>query len=255
MNTLSLDLSLAKNYKNNSQKIRVMTESWVQSEIFCPNCGAEIQEYENNRPVADFFCANCREDYELKSKKDALGLKIVDGAFSRMIERLNSQNNPNFFFLNYKKTTFDIYNFIIIPKHFFVPNIIEKRNPLALTAKRAGWVGCNILLNKIPESGKIFYVKNGEIETRENVLKNWKRTLFLRDKPVNLKGWTLEVMKCLDRLGKQEFFLDEVYVFDQSLAALYPENKHVKDKIRQQLQILRDNDYLEFIGRGRYRLK
>ena len=255
MNTLSLDLSLAKNYKNNSQKIRVMTESWVQSEIFCPNCGAEIQEYENNRPVADFFCANCREDYELKSKKDALGLKIVDGAFSRMIERLNSQNNPNFFFLNYKKTTFDIYNFIIIPKHFFVPNIIEKRNPLALTAKRAGWVGCNILLNKIPESGKIFYVKNGEIETRENVLKNWKRTLFLRDKPVNLKGWTLEVMKCLDRLGKQEFFLDEVYAFDQSLAALYPENKHVKDKIRQQLQILRDNDYLEFIGRGRYRLK
>ncbi len=255
MRTLSLDTSLAKNYKSNSQKIRVMTEAWVQSEIFCPNCGAEIQEYENNRPVSDFFCDNCREDYELKSKKDSLGLKIVDGAFSTMIERLNSQNNPNFFFLNYDKITFDIQNFVIIPKHFFVPNIIEKRNPLAQTAKRAGWVGCNILLNKIPESGKIFYVKNGEIETRENVLKNWKRTLFLREKPVKFKGWTLEVMKCLDRLGKQEFLLDEVYAFDQLLAALYPENKHIKDKIRQQLQILRDNDYLEFIGRGRYRLK
>ncbi len=232
-----------------------MTESWVQSEIFCPNCGAEIQEYENNRPVADFFCGSCCEDYELKSKKDTFGLKIVDGAYSTMIERLNFQNNPNFFFLNYDKTSFDIQNFVIIPKHFFVPNIIEKRKPLSLTAKRAGWVGCNILLNRIPESGKIFYVKNGETEKKENVLKNWKRTLFLQDKSVKLKGWTLEIMKCLDRLGKQEFFLDEVYAFDQSLGALYPENKHIKDKIRQQLQILRNNNYLEFIGRGRYRLK
>ena len=35
-----------------------------------------------------------------------------------------------------------------IPKHFFVPDIIEKRRPLAENARRAGWVGCNIIIGK-----------------------------------------------------------------------------------------------------------
>ena len=34
----------------------------------------------------------------------------------------------------------------------------------------------------------------------------------------------------------------------------HPENKHVKDKIRQQLQFLRDKGYLKFLDRGKYRL-
>jgi hypothetical protein len=33
-----------------------------------------------------------------------------------------------------------------------------------------------------------------------------------------------------------------------------PDNKHVKEKMRQQLQVLRDNGFLEFLDRGRYRL-
>jgi len=28
-----------------------------------------------------------------------------------------------------------------------VPEIIERRKPLAITARRAGWIGCNILGN------------------------------------------------------------------------------------------------------------
>lgn len=74
--------------KSQSQKIRVMTESWVEENIFCPNCGYPITNYENNRPVADYFCQNCSEEYELKSKKNSLGNKILDGAYSTMIERI-----------------------------------------------------------------------------------------------------------------------------------------------------------------------
>lgn len=33
----------------------------------------------------------------------------------------------------------------------------------------------------------------------------------------------------------------------------FKENHHVKDKIRQQLQMLRDNGIIEFTGRGHYR--
>ena len=42
----------------------------------------------------------------------------------------------------------------MVPKHFFVPDIIEKRKPLAETARRAGWIGCNIVLKNIPNEGR-----------------------------------------------------------------------------------------------------
>ena len=78
-----------------------------------------------------------------------MGHKITDGAYGTMIERITSNNNPDFFFMSYSKAELKVRDFILIPKHFFVPDIIEKRAPLAPTARRAGWTGCNILINKV----------------------------------------------------------------------------------------------------------
>ncbi|MBI5242579.1 MAG: hypothetical protein HY922_02705 [Elusimicrobia bacterium] len=39
------------------------------------------------------------------------------------------------------------------------------------------------------------------------------------------------------------------------LSELHPNNRHVRPKIRQQLQVLRDLGFVAFLGRGRYRLK
>lgn len=252
---LFFNIRLADEYTSLSQKVRILTEDWVDRQVFCPNCGhLDIDKYENNKPVADFFCSNCREDYELKSKKNSGGIKIVDGAYRTMIERLESINNPNFFLLNYNLSNFSVLDFLVIPKHFFVPDIIEKRKALSQTARRAGWVGCNILLQSIPQTGKIFFVKNRQIESREKVIANWQKTLFLRDeKEISAKGWLLDVMRCVDKLDKKEFKLDEVYAFENELSRLHPENRHIKDKIRQQLQFLRDKGYLDFVSRGYYR--
>src|SRR3989338_7628385 len=97
---LTFDRKLVKNYKSASQKVRILTEDWVDRTIFCPNCGyLDIDKYPNNQPVADFYCSNCKEEYELKSKQNNIGAKIVDGTYQTMIERLQSINNPNFFFL------------------------------------------------------------------------------------------------------------------------------------------------------------
>ena len=124
---LSFDTQLADNYTSQSQKVRVLSEAWVDNVIFCPNCGhLDIDKHSNNQPVADFFCSNCKEEYELKSKQDSVGVKIVDGAYRTMIERLQSSNNPNFFLLNYDLKSLEVMNFLVIPKHFFVPEIIEK---------------------------------------------------------------------------------------------------------------------------------
>jgi len=64
---LFLDTKLWLQYKSNSQKARVMTEFWTWENIFCPNCGEKLFRYDNNKPVADFYCETCKEDYELKS--------------------------------------------------------------------------------------------------------------------------------------------------------------------------------------------
>lgn len=251
---LGFDERLATNYTSASQKIRILTEQWVDGSIFCPNCGQlNIEKYPNNQPVADFFCSNCHEDYELKSKKNAVGKKIVDGAYRTMLERLGSSNNPNFFLLSYNLQNLEVLDFLVIPKHFFVPEIIEERKPLATTARRAGWIGCNIRLGSIPESGKIFFVRNKATQPKQKVLSEWKKTLFLRDENnVAMKGWLLDVMRCVEKAGKAEFTLDDVYAFEPNLTRLHPENQHVKDKIRQQLQVLRDKGYLRFLGPGRY---
>ncbi len=134
--------------------------------------------------------------------------------------------------------------------------MIQQREPLRPTARRAGWVGCNILVEGIPSSGRIFLIKNRTIEPEEQVLAQWRRTLFLREQnDLGTKGWLLDVMKCIERLRQATFTIEQIYSFESDLRVAYPKNRHIKEKIRQQLQTLRDKAYLDFVGNGVYRLK
>ena len=54
-------------------------------------------------------------------------------------------------------------------------------------------------------------------------------------------------------MKKEEFELADVYAHEEQLAGLHPDKRHVRDRIRQQLQVLRDMGRLEFLGGGRYR--
>jgi type II restriction enzyme len=204
--------------------------------------------------VADFLCEVCAEEYELKSQKGRFGRRVVDGAFSTMCARLAANNNPNLILMNYDLARLAVTDLFFVPKHFFVREVIQERPPLAPTARRAGWVGCNILLDAIPESGKIFFVREREPLPKGDVMAQWRRTLFLREAGAAARGWLIEVMKCVERVGRTDFTLDDVYAFEPDLARLYPGNRNVRPKIRQQLQVLRDRGFLAFAGRGRYRV-
>jgi type II restriction enzyme len=93
------------------------------------------------------------------------------------------------------------------------------------------------------------------VEPKAEVLAKWLKTLFLREqKNASAKGWLLDVMRCVEKLNRPTFSLDQVYSFEDELKAIYPSNRHVREKIRQQLQVLRDKGYLEFVGRGQYRI-
>lgn len=250
---LSFNTKLAEGYKSNSQIARLLTEDWVLNNSYCPCCGEiPLLEFENNRPVADFICNKCSEEFELKSKNGKLSNTITDGAYSTMIERINSENNPNFFFLTYTKN-WTVNDFLIIPKQFFTPEIIIKRKPLSENAKRAGWIGCNIDLSKVADSGKVFLIKNAQVIDAEIVNQSFNKTLFIREKSKESRGWILEILNCVDMIQKDSFSLEDVYKFEEKLKIKFPNNNFIRDKIRQQLQVLRDKGIIEFKSRGKYK--
>jgi len=241
-------------YEAQTQKARFWSEGWVARELYCLNCGApKLSKLPNNSPVADFSCGRCSEEYEVKSQAGRIGAKVVDGAFKSMMERLAANNNPSLVLLGNDKARKTVTNLSVVPRHFFVPEIIQERPPLAPTGKRAGWVGCNILLSKVPEAGRISVIRDGALLPKDLVLERWRQTCFLRDERPAARGWLIEVMKCVEAIGREEFEIADVYRFEERMRQLYPENMHVREKMRQQLQVLRDAGFIEFLGRGRYR--
>jgi len=138
---------------------------------------------------------------------------------------------------------------------FFTESIVEKRRPLGPQARRAGWVGCNILLNEIPKDGKITVVSDGAVSPDRHVRAEFARTQELAALPPNLRGWTVDVLNIVRKLKKEKFFLRELYDFETELRAAHPRNQNVLPKIRQQLQVLRDLGIVEFHGHGSYSVR
>ena len=91
------------------------------------------------------------------------------------------------------------------------------------------------------------------IVDRKKVKQKWSQTSFLNEvESIDSRGWTLDVLSCVERLKTASFTLGQVYQFEPELSDKHPNNKHIKDKIRQQLQILRDRGLIEFLSPGLY---
>jgi predicted Rdx family selenoprotein len=69
-----------------------------------------------------------------------------------------------------------------------------------------------------------------------------------------LTGWKKAVFLCLNKIESKVFTADAVYAFENELRQEFPENNNIKDKIRQQLQYLRDLGLVEFLdNKGNYK--
>lgn len=161
---------------------------------------------------------------------------------------------PNLFALHYQPEAWQVRNVFLVPRFAFPLTSIERRNPLGQHARRAGWVGCNILLYRIPADARIPIVLDGAPQDPSDVRERYRQLNPLAKLTVEKRGWTLEVLNVVRSLAKNEFTLSEVYAFESDLARLHPGNRHVRDKIRQQLQVLRKLEILEFLAPGSYRL-
>ncbi|MCM1322477.1 MAG: hypothetical protein NC041_10380 [Bacteroides sp.] len=251
---LHFNMQLIRNYHNASQIARVLTENWFAANMFCPRCGnVPIGHFENNRPVADFYCASCSSEYELKSKHGKIDTKINDGAYAAMIKRITENNNPDLFCMRYDKQNALVSDLIFIPRYFFTPRIVEKRKPLKETARRANWVGCSILIGKLPEQAKIRIITDKNIRPVADIVDAVKKCDSIATKDITARGWLLDVLNCVNSIQTQDFSLADMYRFEKNLSALHPENNNIQPKIRQQLQFLRDKGFIAFLGNGRYK--
>jgi len=250
-----MNVSLIAHYKSNSQIIRVLSENWFENEMFCPCClNSKITAHENNQKVSDFFCTTCSNEFQLKSSKSRFAHKVLDGAYDTMHCAIVNGQSPNFFLLHYSISDWHVKNLFLIPKFFMNSSIIEKRKPLSKNARRAGWTGCNILLDRLPVEGRIAIVRDEKVIPCEIVNKNWRKMFFLNTKKSDGKSWLVDVLKCVNDLNEHSFSLTQLYKYKDYLKDLHPKNSHVEEKIRQQLQILRDNKVLLFRSRGIYEL-
>lgn len=239
-------------YKSNSQRARVLTENWFSSQMYCPCClNRKIVNYPNNQKANDFFCDNCKNDFQLKSSQKPFGKKIVDGEFNTMYSVIQKGNAPNFFIMYYSSDEWMLKSLFMIPKFFVNISMLEKRKPLSQDARRAGWTGCNFLLNNLPQEGKISIITNEMIEDKDKVNKIWKKMFFLANKKPDFRGWTSDVLKIVQEQDVI-FTLSDIYKYENYFKELHPENNNIQAKIRQQLQILRDNKILKFKEKGKY---
>ncbi len=243
-------------YKSASQRARIGTEAWGANNLFCPSCESPTLDLAPaNTAAIDYACPLCNSPFQLKSQSKALGGKVVDAAYSEMKRAIQEDRTPNLFLLHYDLTQWSVRTVILVPHFAFALSAVECRKPLAPTARRAGWVGCNILLDKIPKDARIPIVESGSARPPSDVRQAYQRLRPLEKLQVEKRGWTLDVLNVVRALDKIEFSLANVYSHAADLAKLHPRNSHVRDKIRQQLQVLRDLDLLEFLGGGLYRLK
>lgn len=252
---LSLPTAGLDRYKSASQRARVGTESWGALNFFCPACKSpSLDIAPRNTAAIDYFCPICKSPFQLKSQSKPLGSKIVDAAYSEMKRAILEDRAPNLFVLHYDLDTWAVRTVLLVPHFTFALSAVERRKPLAPTARRAGWVGCNILLEKIPVHARIPVVSEGSPHTPREVRDSYDRLRPLEKLQVEKRGWTLDLLQVVQSLGKLEFTLADVYAHADALAKLHPNNAHIRDKIRQQLQVLRDLGLLKFLGDGSYLL-
>lgn len=251
---LTLPVELAEGYKSPSQIARVLTEGWALKNMYCPACSADrLVDVTTGTEAIDFTCSRCSADFQLKALSKPIGRKIVDAAYDAMMRALYANRLPHFLFLSYDNAAARVNDLLLIPKFCLPASAIERRKPLSPTARRAGWVGCNILLHLVPPEGRIPIIHSGSILPKPAVRKSFRNIKPLEKLTVKKRGWTLDVLTLLRTLDKPEFTISEAYAFEDILSERHPENRHIKPKIRQQLQILRDLGYLHFVEPGRYR--
>lgn len=251
---IRMDSMCATGFKSRCQIARKVTEAWAVSNLYCIACESDrVTPLPTNTQAADFSCAECGAAYQLKSMRRWNERRVPDAGYDAMMRAIKNDSTPNLLLMHYSDDWL-VRSLLLVPSFFFSAAAVEKRSPLSPVARRAGWVGCNILLSEIADDGKIRVISQGIPQPPQLVRDRFRSVRPLADVDCRTRGWTLDVLRMIRRLGRRSFSLQDVYSFEDDLSAIYPNNRNIRPKIRQQLQVLRDIGLVAFEGSGRYRM-
>src|SRR5215470_2347922 len=173
---LSLPTTGLDRYKSASQRARVGTEAWGAANFFCPACESpRLEPSPQGTAAIDYVCPSCDSPFQLKSQSKPIGGRIVEAAYSEMKGAILEDRTPNLYVLHYDLTGWLVRTVILVPHFAFALSAIERRPPLAATARRAGWVGCNIVLDKIPVHARIPVIQEGIVRPKQAVRDDYER--------------------------------------------------------------------------------
>lgn len=251
---LAMDAKLADDYKSRSQMVRVVTEAWAANNMYCPTCSSDsLRQSPNNAKAVDFYCSACSATFQLKASASRIANHVMDGEYNTMMAALRTGTRPNLLVMHYSEH-WNVQNLLLVPSFFFIPAAIQQRKPLGPTARRAGWTGCNILLDQIAPEGKLPIVEDGVLLDPVLVRSQYEKVKPIATIPLGVRGWTLDVLRLIHSLNTSTFDLTDIYAFDDSIRQLHPDNNNIRAKMRQRLQVLRDLGFIRFLGHGRYEL-
>lgn len=246
-------------YTSGAQRARVATEAWAAVNLYCPRCkSGNLTPARVGTKVKDFACPRCELAVQLKAKRGRFGSSFTNSAYSPKIEAIRARELPDYALLSYDLAAWAVTDLTILPGHFISEQHVLARKPLSPTARRAGWVGSTVQIGELPPDAFVRVVKDGEHWQSSVVRAHYLRFEWLRESPARSAGWTADVLRevrALAPVAGMEFSLSELYrEAEARLGRDHSENRHIRDKIRQQLQVLRDRGILVFEGRGSYRV-
>jgi type II restriction enzyme len=249
---LDCDMRVGSRYKSASQRARVISEEWFERNSYCLSCDAEsLRRSVPNTRATDFLCTDCGRGYELKTFRRRPPKSLVDGAYASLLSRIDAGTTPTLCLLE-RNDDWQIRSLTAIHPRLLTRWAVAARPPLGPSARRAGWVGCNIRLDRIPPDGEIHVIQDGCVRPYEEARQKFRRFLPLSTASAEQRGWTALTLSLVRGLARKDFSLNDLYRQEAQFAQVYPNNRHVRDKIRQQLQILRDLGVVHFKGNGQY---
>ena len=158
LNEIIASVTKKYNWTSESRIVGEACEEYVMNNIQCARCNNNnFEKCKINEKSKDLICKNCNQKYQIKAKSatqkeinnitTTKTFKTIGGEYSTTINNINE--NIDYLIILYEKHSYKIKSILYIKSDNININCIMPRKPLSLTAKRAGWQGCNLLFNNI----------------------------------------------------------------------------------------------------------
>lgn len=113
---------------------------------------------------------------------------------------------------------------------------------------------CDLNLSFIPTDGKIALVTNGIVHAASDTRRQFQESARFGDVKLADRGWAASVLAIVRKICKPLVTNADLFAYIEELHAAYPGNNHIREKIRQQMQLLMRLGYVERISRGEYQV-